>query len=489
MTPGRDDARHRMTATSARPSGAGNPDGRAERGRPGPLLWIAAAATVLVFLGRDAHRLSAPFGPSHDGFNAALFMTGGRAIVEEGPIESRLGASSRTLFGDRVVYAHHPPLIYLASALAFTLPGPVEARARLPAVVSGLAVLFFTVILLHHSGLGPGAAAVGLLFAFGTPMFFVFGAMTEPDVLGLAPMTGLTLLWQRSRRGVDAPLWALGSAAAAGTLTSWQASLFSALVGTALLLERRRSAAAAVLLGTAVGAVLTGLWMLWAYQGDVREFIDRARLRAGAGDSDRVSILQAARQQLRYLRDLFPVGSWLVVAVAGLGLLDRRTRPLVAVSLGTVLGYAVVFKNGAYDHSYWLYCLLLPLPLGAAVAADAVSRWLARHRLPRLAPAAFAAPLVVALALTVWRPSNDQGQNRIGAALGAQARAIDWPGGQRYAYHTFGGDGYTDLLPWLRFYARREPFGIDGPASVPQGQVVLRLVDGRLRADPGERQP
>src|SRR5256885_14868 len=209
----------------------------------------------------------------------------------------------------------------------------------------------------------------------------------------------------------------------------------------------------------------------------------------GAGDSDRVSILQAARQQLRYLRDLFPVGSWLVVAVAGLGLLDRRTRPLVAVSLGTVLGYAVVFKNGAYDHSYWLYCLLLPLPLGAAVAADAVSRWLARHRLPRLAPAAFAAPLVVALALTVWRPSNDQGQNRIGAALGAQARAIDWPGGQRYAYHTFGGDGYTDLLPWLRFYARREPFGIDGPASVPQGQVVLRLVDGRLRADPGERQP
>src|SRR2546428_6001358 len=194
-----------MTATSARPSGAGNPDSRAERGRPGPLLWIAAGATVLVFLGHDAHRLSAPFGPSHDGFNAALFMTGGRAIVEEGPIESRLGASSRTLFGDRVVYAHHPPLIYLASALAFTLPGPVEARARLPAVVSGLAVLFFTVILLHHSGLGPGAAAGGLLFAFGTPMFFVFGALKGPDVPGLAPLTGLTLPWQAARRGADAP--------------------------------------------------------------------------------------------------------------------------------------------------------------------------------------------------------------------------------------------------------------------------------------------
>jgi len=159
-----------MTATSARPSGAGNPDGRAERGRPGPLLWIAAAATVLVFLGRDAHRLSAPFGPSHDGFNAALFMTGGRAIVEEGPIESRLGASSRTLFGDRVVYAHHPPLIYLASALAFTLPGPVGAPARLPAVVSGLGVLFVTVILLHPSGGGAAAGAVALVMASGLPL-------------------------------------------------------------------------------------------------------------------------------------------------------------------------------------------------------------------------------------------------------------------------------------------------------------------------------
>jgi len=116
-----------MTTSPTHPSRAGDPDGRAERGRPGPRLWIAAAATAVVFLGHDTHRLWAPFGPSHDGFNAALFMTGGRAIVEEGPIESKLGASSRTLFGDRVVYAHHPPLIYLASALAFTLPGPVEA--------------------------------------------------------------------------------------------------------------------------------------------------------------------------------------------------------------------------------------------------------------------------------------------------------------------------------------------------------------------------
>src|SRR2546428_3870869 len=249
-----------MTATSARPSGAGNPDSRAERGRPGPLLCLAAAAPVLLFLGHDARRLSAPFGPSHEGFNAALFMTGGRAIVEEGPIESKLGASSRTLFGDRVVYAHHPPLIYLASALAFTLPGPVEARARLPAVVSGLAVLFFTVILLHHSGLRPGAAAVGLLVAFGTPMFFVFGAMTGPDGLGLVAMTGLTLLWHRSRRGVDAPLWVLGSAAAGRALSSWQARLFAAPVGTALLLQRHRAPAAAVLLGTAAGVALTGRW-------------------------------------------------------------------------------------------------------------------------------------------------------------------------------------------------------------------------------------
>src|SRR5689334_20453626 len=89
------------------------------------LLWIAALVVAVVFVGRDSARLSAPFGPSHDGFNAALYMSGGRAIVEEGPWVSQLGASSRTVSGDRVVYAHHPPLVYLETAAALAAPGSI----------------------------------------------------------------------------------------------------------------------------------------------------------------------------------------------------------------------------------------------------------------------------------------------------------------------------------------------------------------------------
>jgi 4-amino-4-deoxy-L-arabinose transferase-like glycosyltransferase len=461
-----------------------------ERPQPALLLrWLPPLAIAMVFLVHDSRRLWAPFGPSHDGFNAALFMTGGRAIVEEGLIASELGATSQTPSGDRVVYAHHPPLIYIASALAYTLPGPVEARARLPAVVAALSTLFLTVILLQRCGVASGPAAMGLLLAFGTPMFLVFGAVTEPDALGLVPMTGLTLLWQRLREGTQVRGWALGSVAAAGALTSWHVCLFAALLGAALLVERRPAAAVAVLLGATAGAVLTSLWMLWAYQGDISGFFHRALLRAGVGGQNRVGTLQMVGQQIHYLRDLFPVGRGLVVVVAGSGLLDRRTRPLVAVSLGTVLAYTLVFKNGAYDHSYWLYPVLLPLALGAAVVAAAASRWLASSRLPRLAPTALGGTLTLAVALGIRRVSDEQLQDAIGAAVGAQARDIAWPEGQRYAYHTLGGRGSTDLLPWLRFYARREPFGVDGPASVPRGQVVLRMVDGRLRVEPGERWP
>jgi hypothetical protein len=96
--------------------------------------------------------------------------------------------------------------------------------------------------------------------------------------------------------------------------------------------------------------------------------------------------------------------------------------------------------------------------------------------------------LVVALGVTVWRPSGQEQQDRIGATIGAEARALRFPAEQRRAYFLAGSDetGATDLLPWLYFYARREPFGVDGPQAVPRGQLVLRFVDGHPRAEPGE---
>jgi hypothetical protein len=177
------------------------------------ILPLSAIAVAAIFLGHNPQRLSAAFGPSHEGFNTGVSMTGGRAIVDDGLIRSRLGAVSRTTAGDQVVYAHHPPLVYVASAAALTAPGSVETDARLPAIAASLLTLSLITLLLLECGFQPVAAAMGLLTAFATPMFFVFGAMTEPLILGLAPMTALVLLWQRLRRGADPPVWAFGAVA------------------------------------------------------------------------------------------------------------------------------------------------------------------------------------------------------------------------------------------------------------------------------------
>jgi hypothetical protein len=455
------------------------------------LLWMPALAVAILFVADDPGRLAAPFGPSHDGFNAALYMTGGRAIVEEGPLASQLGASSQTMSGDRVVYAHHPPLVYLEDAAALAMLNSPEFAARLPAVLSSIVVLVLLVLLLAACGLPPGAAGVGLLVAFATPMFVAFGAMTEPHALGLAPMTALTLLWQRTRLGVEPPSWAFAAVSAVATLTSWEAALFTGFVAVFLFVASRRRAAVAVAAGTAIAMVLIAVWIFWADHGNVGEFFQRALHRVGAGDTGRVTLRQMMRRQIGYFSDLFPVGKWLVILVAALGLLDRRTRPLVAASFGTVASYAILFRNGTYDHGYWLYCILLPLALGAAVAADTMNRLLSTHWLLRWTSPLLGAAIIVVLSIKVWQPSNEQIQHRYAAAIGAQTRSLRWPPAQRYAYHTFGDRGPTDLLPWVLFYSRRQPFGVDGPQSVPRGEIVLRFVDGRLLTVPGEqaRQP
>ena len=169
-------------------------DARAEathRGHPWPgaLLFCAVVGIALLFIGRDAARIRAPLGPSHDGFNAALYISGGRSLLEDGPFASSLGARVRMPSGDVVVYAHHPPLVFVADAAAAAVLGPTETAARLPAVVFSLFVLLLLAFVLRACGLRTGPSAIAVVFAFATPMFQMFGATTEPHVLGLAPMT------------------------------------------------------------------------------------------------------------------------------------------------------------------------------------------------------------------------------------------------------------------------------------------------------------
>jgi hypothetical protein len=469
---------------------ASNPNGALELGdrmtSPRLLACGALFLGVLVLIGIDPSRIAAPFGPSHDGFNGALYMSGGRALLEDGPWASRFGAAAGMVLGDSVVYAHHPPLVYLQDAAAAAVLGPTETAGRLPAVISSLLSLLLLAFVLARCGLRFGVSAIALLFAFATPMFKMFGTTTEPHVLGLAPMTALLLLWQRSRSGVEVSRWAWAATAAIATLTSWQAALLGSIVAAAMWsVDRQRPAARATIAGVCVASMLIAAWILWAYNGDPRDFAGRALLRVGDSGSGRVTFRRMAYQQMLYLHDLFPVGSWLVVPIAACALFDTRTRALAAASLATVLGYALLFKNGAYDHDYWLYCILLPLTLGSAVIAAAVARACSRSAWLAKAPLVITVILVVLLGVTLWKPSGEEQQRRAAAQVGAQAKVLEWPQRQRYAYHMFGDRGPTDLLPWLQFYARRQPFGVDGPESVSADEVVLRMVRGRLTLVPG----
>ena len=217
--------------------------------------------------------------------------------------------------------------------------------------------------------------------------------------------------------------------------------------------------------------------------------MDRAFHRVGATGTGRVTLHQAISRQRTYFADLFPIGGWLVVPLAALGLFNRRTRLPVAASLGTVLAYAALFKNGASDHGYWLYCVLLPAVLGMAAAADGVARAASRHRLALVAVIAVGAAVMSALGVTLSRRSAEEEQRVRGVMIGSQAAALKWPSDQRFAYHMFGGSGRTDLLPWLLYYSRREPFGVGGPRSIPSNEVVLGLEGERLVLLPGTKPP
>jgi hypothetical protein len=84
-------------------------------------------------------------------------------------------------------------------------------------------------------------------------------------------------------------------------------------------------------------------------------------------------------------------------------------------------------------------------------------------------------------------PSQEQRQRTAANRIGAQARALQWPAGQRYAYYAFGRAGQSDLLPWLTFYSRRIPLGVEDLRAVPVNEVAVRFVDGQLVAKAGKK--
>ncbi len=457
-------------------------------------LRLVAAAAVVVFAAGfllvGHHRLTMPFGDSHDGRNGAQWGLGSRALRTEGPLASHMGAD--LVAGPvRVPYTDHPPLIYSETALAETVAGEHPWVTRLPAWLGSIAAIGLCYRLLRRCGITPAPAAIGVVLGLGCPMFGAYGMMNDPWILGLPWGVAILLLWEERRAGVPRPAWLLAGVALIGALTSWVNVIELGLLAIAELVARLRRRRPDVLVplavGTGTGVALTVAWVAWAHGGSIRSLVDQAANRTSGG-SDHVGPSLLISYLRSYWVDTFtPWQLVLGIPVLVAGWLRPRLRPLLAVTLMTVGLWVLVFADGAAHHDYWGYWLVLPLVVGFAAAADVV---LAGRSARTLAVAVAGATAIGLVGLEVPRtiPRRLTQGAQAGSVLSAARQLV--PPGQRYIWYL--GDivqtPYWIAYPFHRPAARLVNLrAVDELAAAQPDAIVLVAAD-RLTSDlrPGE---
>jgi 4-amino-4-deoxy-L-arabinose transferase-like glycosyltransferase len=360
-----DDARATLDASVSKRTTTGLADRRL-----GWMILLLFCAAFALKVGGD---LNAPFGflptgSSVDAYNAATWSTGARALRESGPIDSKFGAVWSDVKGDR--YAHHPPGIYSATALAQWLVSDDELGARLLVFLAGLVAAVLLFVLLCDLDLAPVLAAASVGIGFSIPMFLTFGTMLDTVMLGLPFAAGYLVLWQRSLRGRPRYI-GLAAAAAAVCLVAWEGVVLVAvtmLVTAVVGRDRERwTAIVAAGAGAASAVIVTGLWQVWVY-GDLSDVLDQGALRAGGGGQ---SIGDYVDSQFVALRETFGVPALVVLGVGMVVLLaSRRFRPVGVAALATPVIYAVGFREGSYIHDYWNYWLIITFVVGIGALAS-----------------------------------------------------------------------------------------------------------------------
>ena len=394
------------------------------------LLAVIAAAFVVTILGG----LDVPFGDSYEGRNGGVWGAGSKAIREDGPIASALGARHES----GLVYARHPPLIYSVTATAEWIGGTSPAATRAPSVVAALATIGLLYSLLRTVGVRRIGAVAGTAIVSTTAMFTVYGPMPDTPMLGLPIGLGLVITWLRRRReralsgGVELAL------ATAAALTAWQAVFVAVLLGAIEAVRarplsagaqpvRRLRAAGPYVAGTAIGLTLTLLWVVWA-AGGPEHLVEALTERSGAeGGVDGPAIISA---QLTALVDLLGIAVLGLVGVL-ISLRSERYRPAGLILLAAVFGYAALTPTAAAVHDYWLYWAIVPAALGWAFLAE-ITMDAGRDRGDQLAPVAVAAVTLVLMALG-WSTPSTAGQSiEAGTPAGHIVDDLELPADQQH---------------------------------------------------------
>lgn len=438
---------------------------------PGRRVALALLVLVgVVFVAVSWSRLTGVFGDSDEGINGAVWAYSSRSLRELGPLQSALGG--RLLDGSR--YATHPPLIVLETAGAELVAGEHPMVSRAPAWVGSLVAVALLYRILRRAGFEPLVAAAGTAVACGSPLFVVYGGMLDTPVTAFPLALGVVLVWQSSWARVSGgagladrrPAFALAVLLTGlAALASWQGGLLGVLAASALALRgvRRRPgagrAALPYLIGAAVGSGLAVAWSWWA-EGGLQALTDKLTRRSGSAAS--VGVGDVISFQIPWLVQLLGLATIGVVGCA-IALGDRRLRPLAALSLGVVAGYALAFREAAAGHQYWCYWAVLPAAVGAAYLARlALDKVHSTRGAPRsaLTEALVVAAVVVALmAVDLARPSRaaeliDEGRDvaaLIGNAPPTAAGAPVWYVGTPYR---------PDF--WIRYNTGRQALWITG---------------------------
>lgn len=353
------------------------------------------AAVVVVAVGLIVHVLpwlGAGLGDSHDGYNAAVWGLGARGGVED-PIGNRLGG----IQPDGSKYTHHPPLLVWSLMPSTAIDDHWPLGLRLVPLLASLASMAILAALLLDAGVGRWAAAAGVLVAGSSAMFLTFGAMVDTPVFSFP--FALAAVWaaQRCWQGRPPPTPVLVTVGAFAAMSGWQALLAAVVAAAVASMSRQprsRKGALALAGGAATGLLVDLAWVWWV-MGSLSNLVESGTWRGG---NEFGFSLWLTRQRL-FINDLFGplvvfvmfagTVSVLVSVLRGLrsrsasqsteppplepspsesqadandpasegtGPLRRpNVAPLFLVLAVTVVGYALLFRQGSLIHNYWNY--------------------------------------------------------------------------------------------------------------------------------------
>ncbi len=430
---------------------------------------VFLAAFSLLFLVRvGGERLAAPFGDSGDGYNGATWSSGSRALRND-PVASRLGARSPEEPYGFATYAHHPPLIYLATAGAQAItPSHPELAARLLVASSTLVSAFLLFGVLLQLGVRTSIAVGGVVLGYCVPMLFTFGTMLDTTTLAMAPAAGYLLVWVRSHRGVGRAS-TVGVLAGVLCLGSWEGVILVVATGALTMFGRRteasRATAAAIAWGAAVGLALTWTWLLWA-NGSLDVVFQFGKLRV-AGDQSGVetaTLTESIVRQSHHLVALFGVALILGPPAFVAAIRMARYRMVETALLVTVGLYSLVFFSGAAYHAHWNYWLMLPLAVGFAALGEAIASR------PAILVIAGAVVGAVSIVFSLVYHSSEEAALRRGTSVGRQLASAAWPVDQPLAYAS--EERYSSFPP-LAYYAGRPAALVDETSADPRHLVLF----------------